>query len=122
MLKQTHFSKEIIPGSGQGKIKEKSSLLVKSTTENNKVFSELLWSLRDAPTTFLDGSTRELIVLMSPVAERILDPPELKVTSGTTRCSAASAWLQSSAAPPEVWIHVIIQSRHLVITNGQQRN
>lgn len=52
-------------------------------------FLNYFGSLRDVPTTFLDAGTRELILLMSPAAERILYPPELKVTPGTTHCSIA---------------------------------
>lgn len=52
-------------------------------------FLSYFGSLRDVPTTFLDAGTRELILLMSPAAERILYPPELKVTPGTTHGSIA---------------------------------
>lgn len=84
-----HLSQESVSGSGEDKTKERSSLLVKPTTEKTNCFLNYFGSLRDAPTTFLDAGTRELILLMSPVAERILYPPELKVTSGTTHRSTA---------------------------------
>lgn len=82
-----HLSKENVPTSGQEKIKETSSVLVKPTTEKTNCLLNYFGSLRDAPTTFLDAGTRELILLMSLVAERMLYPPELKVTSATTHCN-----------------------------------
>lgn len=97
--------------------KGKSSVLVKPTAEQTNCFLNYFASLREEPATFLEAGTGELILLMSPLAEPILYPPELKVTSGTLRHLRLPA-SRAALPPPEVWIHVIIQSRHLVITNG----
>lgn len=70
-------------GSGGEKIKEKISLLVKPTTAKQTAFGTTL-----VPSEIF-RRTRELIVLMSPAAEPILYPPELKVTPGTTHGSIA---------------------------------
>lgn len=67
----------------------------KKKQKKQTAFWTTLVSLRDAPTTFLDAGTRELILLMSPVAERILYPPELKVTSA----ASPSAWLPELRFP-----------------------
>lgn len=115
-------ARKSVPGSEEDKIKEKSSLLLKPTTETTNCFLNYFGSLRDAPTTFLDGGTRELVLLMSLVVERILYPPELKVTSGTTHCSTVIRSAPEMHFPPEVWFHAIIQSRHLLITKGLQLN